>query len=113
MSAGADSALKIAARFWFLVAVVGLWIFVVYVVAFYGGSAIQGDLEAWNRALPNGYVPGDTVGNFVVAIHLFLAVIIIVGGPLQLIPRIRRHAPSFHRWNGRLYMLTVFVTSIA
>src|SRR5712692_3482720 len=92
LSSVADSALKIAARFWFLVAVVGLWIFVVYVVAFYGGSAIQGDLEAWNRALPNGYVPGDTIGNFVVAIHLFLAVIIIVGGPLQLIPRIRRRA---------------------
>ena len=107
----ADTALKIAARFWFLVAVVGQLIFVVYVVAFYGGSAIQGNLEAWNRALPRGYGPGDAIGNLVVAIRLFLAVIIIVGGPLQLIPQIRRYAPSFHRWNGRLYMLTVFVTS--
>jgi len=109
----ADSALNIAARFWFLVAVVGQWIFLVYVVAFYGGSAIRGDLRAWNRVLPRGYVAGDTIGNLVVAIHLFLAVIIIVGGPLQLIPQVRRHAPSFHRWNGRLYVLTVFVTSIA
>jgi hypothetical protein len=113
LSSASDRALDLAARFWFLVVVAGQWIFAVYVVAFYGGSAVRGDLDAWNRVLPRGHVPGDTIGNLVVAIHLALAVIIIVGGPLQLIPKIRRYAPSFHRWNGRLYTLTLFATSIA
>ena len=91
LSSVADTALQIAARFWFLVAVAGQWIFVVYVVVFYGGAAIQGDWVAWNRVMPRGYVPGHPIGNLVVAIHLFLAVVILVGGPLQLIPRIRRY----------------------
>lgn len=97
LSSVAATALKLAARSWFLVAVAGQWIFLGHAVAFYGGSAIRGDL----------------VGNVAVAMHLLLAVVIMVGGPLQLIPQIRRHAPSFHHWNGRLYMLAVFVTSVA
>src|SRR5687768_5369805 len=96
-SAVADRALKFAVRSWFLIAVAGQWIFLGHLVAFYAGSAIR----------------GDTLGNAAIAVHLFLAVIIMVGGPLQLIPQIRRHAASFHHWNGRLYILAVFVTSAA
>ena len=109
----ADTALKAAATLWFLVAVTGQWIFAYYVASFYGGSAVQGDFERWNQVLPHGYVAGETLGNVAVAIHLFLAVVIIVGGPLQLIPQIRTHARSFHRWNGRLYIFTAFVISMA
>ena len=109
----ADRALKIASRFWFVIAVAGQWMFAYYVAAFYGGSAVRGDLQAWNKVMPHGHVPGDTMGNLAIAAHLFLAVIIIVGGPLQLIPQIRSHAPAFHRWNGRIYMPAVFLTSLA
>jgi hypothetical protein len=108
-----DTALKSAATLWFLVAVTGQWIFAYYVASFYGGSAVQGDFERWNQVLPHGYVAGETLGNVAVAMHLFLAVVIIVGGPLQLIPQIRTHARSFHRWNGRLYIFTAFVISMA
>jgi hypothetical protein len=108
----AGAALKLAARFWFVVAVVGQWFFVAYVVAFYGGSAIQGNLDAWNKVLPNGHTPGATMSNVAVAVHLLLAVVIMVGGPLQLIPQLRRIAPSFHRWNGRIYIPAVVLTSI-
>src|SRR5688572_11862277 len=96
----ADTALKFAARFWFAVAIAGQMIFVAYVIAFYGGAAVQGNLKAWNEMIPRAYVPGETMSNLAVAAHLSLAVVIMIGGPLQLIPRIRRHAPSFHRWNG-------------
>lgn len=113
LSTAADTALKIAARFWFLVAVAGQWVFVGYVIAFYGGSAVRGDLNAWNKVLTNGYTPGNTMGNAAVAAHLLLAVLIMVGGPLQLIPQVRRSAPAFHRWTGRLYMPAVVMTSIA
>lgn len=113
LSAAADTALKHAARFWFAVAVLGQWMFVSYVAIFYGGAAMRGDFAAWNKVMPNGHVPGDTVGNFAIGAHLFLAVLIIVGGPLQLIPKIRARAPRFHRWNGRLYIPAVFATAVA
>lgn len=108
----ADTTLKAAAGLWFVVAVIGQWMFVVYVAAFYGGSAVRGDLAAWTKVLSHGFIPGDTMGNFAIAAHLFVAVIITVGGPLQLVPQIRARAPSFHRWNGRVYMLTAFIGSI-
>ena len=108
----ADKALKRAAVLWFLVAVIGQWVFAYYVVAFYGGAAVRGDLAAWNKVVPHGIVPGDTLGNFAFAAHVLLAFIVTVGGPLQLIPRIRSRAPTFHRWNGRIYMLTAFAISI-
>jgi uncharacterized membrane protein len=47
------------------------------------------------------------------AVHLFLAAVITFGGPLQLIPWLRRRAPSVHRWNGRVYVLALFVATIA
>jgi hypothetical protein len=112
LSTAAGRALSSAARFWFAVAVVGQWIFVLYVVAFYGGTAVQGNLEAWNKVLPNGYTPGNPIANAAVATHLLLAVVIMAGGPLQLIPSVRRVAPRFHRWNGRVYMVSVSLTAI-
>jgi hypothetical protein len=113
LSSASHTALKLAARFWFLVAVAGQWIFVTYVVAFYGGAAARGNLQAWNEVLPHGYTPGHTLSNAAVAVHLLLAVILQAGGPLQLMPRVRRLAPAFHRWNGRLFTLAAVVTSIA
>lgn len=45
----ADTALKAAAGLWFLVAVVGQWAFLYYIVAFYGPSTLQGNFEAWSK----------------------------------------------------------------
>jgi uncharacterized membrane protein len=109
----AEKALKAAAQLWFVAAVAGQWIFVTYVVIFYGGTALQGNFEAWNKVLPHGHTPGDTLGNTSVAVHLALAVIIMVGGPLQLIPGLRRRFSTLHRWSGRVYILTALVTSVA
>lgn len=112
LNAFANQALRSAACFWFLVAVAGQWIFASYVAIFYGGSAMRGDLEAWNKVLPHGYVVGATLGNAMLAAHLLFAAIITVGGPLQLVPRMRSRFPRFHRWNGRLYMLAALVLSV-
>lgn len=97
---------------WFIVAVIGQLIFAVYTVMFYGEATISGQPEKWNDALPKGYISGDTTGNIIVGMHLFLTAIIIIGGPLQLIPKVRNYARGFHRWNGRLYTLIAFIISI-
>ncbi|MBN4046624.1 DUF2306 domain-containing protein [bacterium AH-315-P15] len=110
----ADNALKGSAALWWLTALIGMWIFVYYLLAYYVSPVLQGGLEVLsNTRLPMGYIPGDTLGNFAIAMHLFVAVTIIGLGPLQLVPQIRSRFPIFHHWNGRLYMLTVFAASLA
>ena len=42
-----------------------------------------------------------------------LAFVITFCGPLQLIPQVRNNFPVFHRWNGRLYIITALVISVA
>ncbi len=109
----AHTALRAAVRFWFAVAVVGQLIFAFTVASFYGMASVRGNWLAWNKGMAHGYIAGDTKGNFAVAVHLVSAVIVILAGVIQLIPQIRERAPSLHRWNGRLYMVTAFTISIA
>jgi len=108
----AHKLLTLSAQFWFLVAVVGQGIFAYYIIAFYGGSAVQGNLEAWAQVLPHGYVEGQTAANLALASHLLIAAVITIGGPLQLIPQVRARVPVFHHWNGRVYIVSAFVASI-
>ena len=108
----ADKSLKLAASLWVVVATFGLWFFGYYILVVYGLSAITGNIEAWNEELIYGIIEGDPLGNIAVALHLFLASIIVLGGPLQLIPKIQTHAPAFHRWNGRVYIFTAILISI-
>jgi len=111
----ADTALEAAAGFWFLVAVIGQWAFLYYIVAFYGASTVTGNFQAWtkNIFLLKGYVAGDTAGNLAFAAHVLLAAIIALGGAIQLIPQIRTRAISIHRWNGRLFLLTALGGSVS
>ncbi|WP_282162807.1 DUF2306 domain-containing protein [Ulvibacterium marinum] len=108
-----NKALSSAAAIWFVTAVLGQWIFAFYVAAFYGGAAINGDFMKWNRVLPHGYIEGDTIGNTAVAIHLLFAIVIMLGGPIQFVPQIRNRFPAFHRWNGKLYLVTAFIASFS
>ena len=38
---------------------------------------------------------------------------VILAGALQIIPQVRNRFPTFHRWNGRVYLLTAVSLSIA
>src|SRR5438309_4868827 len=109
----ADIALKAAVRFWFGVMVIGQLIFAFTVASFYGMTAARGDLLAWRKSITHGYIPGDTMGNLAIVVHLTSAVIVILAGLIQLIPQVRERAPAFHRWNGRIYVVTAFTISPA
>jgi len=111
-SISAEKTLSIAARLWFVVAVAGQWMFAYYIAALYGGSAMRGDWTAWHERIAHGHGPA-VLGNAAMAIHLFLAVVILIGGPLQLIPQLRRRIPTFHRWNGRVYVVALFIATSA
>jgi tetratricopeptide (TPR) repeat protein len=113
LSSLAGTALKAAARFWFVVAVIGQFVFAFAVASFYGLTALRGDYHRWSKFITHGHVAGDTIGNFAVAMHVTSAAVIMLAGALQLAPGIRNRFPSFHRWNGRIYMLTAVTLSIA
>jgi uncharacterized membrane protein len=109
----ASIALKTAAVFWFVVAAIGQLMFVYYLLFLYGAAAARGDWLVLNKVMPHGYVPGDSAGNFAIVLHIFLAVIIVIGGLIQLLPMVRQRAPALHRWNGRVFLLAVCTTSLA
>ena len=109
----ADTALKAATRFWFVVTVIGQLAFAVAVASYYGMAAVRGNYRAWGKFISHGYVPGDHVGNLAVAIHLSTAVAVMLSGAVQLVPRLRNRLPAFHRWNGRFYMLAGLSVSAA
>jgi len=107
----ADTALKAAARFWFGVTVVGQLAFGFAVASFYGLTALRGDYHGWT--ITNGHMPGITTHTPAVAMHLISAVMLMLAGAVQLVPGVRNRFPAFHRWNGRIYMLTAVVLSAA
>ena len=102
-----------AATAWVVVALLGQLIFSLYIALVYGGAVVAGDTARWNHVMPRGYVPGDTAGNAALMTHVLIAVLIMLGGALQLMPAIRRRVPALHRWVGRAYMTSVMLTSLA
>ncbi|MDP3858966.1 MAG: DUF2306 domain-containing protein [Stagnimonas sp.] len=104
--------LRISGGLWLATAVFGQLLFALYVAIFYGRAALQGRFQDWNKVLAHGYVPGDWFLNLVLGMHLLFVVLIVAGGALQLLPALRRRAPAFHRWNGRLYLLSAAILSL-
>lgn len=98
---------------WFIIAVIGQWLFAYYILAFYGSATVQGDFEKWDSQLEHQFTQGDFLGNLMIFSHIALAFIITFSAPLQLIPRLRKRFIKFHRWNGRIYVLTALLISIA
>lgn len=109
-----DRLLGFSGVLWFFAAAIGQWIFVYYVAAYYLPFLARNGLPGLEQTtLPDGFVPGDGPGNLAIAFHVVIAIIIIGGGPLQLIPPVRKYFPAFHRAVGKTYMSAAILTSIA
>jgi hypothetical protein len=113
MRTAAENAHDTAARLWFLVAITGQLMLAGYVAWFYGGTALQGQLEAWSGVLTRGYIQGDRTGNAAIAGHLLAAVILTIGGAIQLIPQVRNRFPLLHRWMGSIYLVAAVGGSLS
>lgn len=96
--------LRAALAGWMGVTLVGQLVFGAYVVALYGGALAAGELQRWNTVTPRGHLPGEPWGNLVFGTHLAFTVVVVLGGLVQLLPPLRRRAPTLHRWNGRIYL---------
>ncbi len=108
----ANAALKAAATCWFVVAGLGQLMFVIYLFGFYGRTAVLGKFGAWNQVFQGAHVTSDPAHNTVVTMHLAFAALITLGGVLQLTTGVRRWFPQFHRWNGRIYLVSAFVMGV-
>jgi Predicted membrane protein (DUF2306) len=102
-----------AASAWYATVLVGQFIFVAYIIYSYGVPLFAGDLSGWNKHLSQAWVAGRLVGNIAVGAHLALAIIIHIGGPLQLVPWVRRRFPAFHRWTGRAFVVAVLIAVVS
>lgn len=87
-------------------------LFGLYIVFFYAGAIAAGTPAQWNANLPGLFVPRSSAGTAGIALHFAAGGIILLLGPIQLIGRLRRRAPAFHRWLGRLYVLAAFLAGL-
>jgi len=99
------SILKYLIRSWVLVALVGQWIFALYVFIQFGMPTLSGNpTSADTSGLIKGYVNGDDFGNSVLLLHLLPAILLSFGGIFQVLPYLRKKYPTLHRWNGRMFL---------
>ncbi|MCU0755887.1 MAG: DUF2306 domain-containing protein [Xanthomonadales bacterium] len=106
-------ALSLAATTWFLAAMLGQWAFVAFILAFFTPRTLSGDFLALNdKPHITGWVPGDTMGNTQLLMHVFVAAVVTFAGVLQLLPALRRRWPALHRWNGRVFMVTALLGTL-
>lgn len=106
--------LKLSGTLWFVIAIVGQWLFAFYVVAYFGVKLVHsGTVGLSETHLTGGHIPGDAVGNITIAAHLLSAIVIHGFGPLQLIPRIRSLFPAFHHWSGRAFIAAASIGAIS
>lgn len=97
--------LSLSAKFWFVIAAIGQWLFVYYILLAYGPRTASGNFASWDETgLIEGYTQGDWLGNLGFISHVLLAVIVMGGGTMQLVPALRKRFPAVHRWTGRTYL---------
>lgn len=104
--------LERSAASWLGIALLGQLLFAFYLVRAYALPTLRGELQSWNTKLPHGYTPGEPWGNALVGLHLLFALLILVGGALQLLPPLRRARPAWHRALGRAYLVAAAVLGL-
>ncbi len=106
-------AFDLSVRAWFVLAALGHWIFLIYIVGMYFPPLAQQGLSGMQgTAMPGGFREGELLGNLAAASHVLLATIVIGGGPLQLIPAVRARYPLFHRVLGRSYLVAAVISAL-
>lgn len=105
-------ALRGSAAIWFVAAAAGQLMFALYLALLYGAGALHGDADVLSTVMRNGRIDGDPAGNAALMAHVLLAFVITIGGLLQLTPQVRDAVPTFHRWNGRVYLTLAVIIAL-
>ena len=104
--------IKFVSRFLVVAVWVSSAIFGCYILAFYGGAIPTQTLNQWNKHLPNLYDAQSPNSTLAMGFHLLAGSILLVLGPIQFIDQLRSRFPIWHRWIGRIYILSAMVAGI-
>lgn len=88
-------------------------VFAVYIIAFFGGQLLHGDLSGWNDALGDLFTPDKPLRTASIGIHFAAGTILLLFGPLQFLEVIRRRLTWLHRTIGSFYALAAFLAGIS
>ncbi|WP_029880486.1 DUF2306 domain-containing protein [Pseudoalteromonas sp. TB64] len=105
--------LSISKKMWFACLLIAQGCFVTYLILGYGLTSVTTGLSGWSLLNKTAYIANDPTGNLMYAAHVLLAIVMIIGGSLQLIPTLRVKYTKFHRYNGRLFVLLACTISLA
>lgn len=95
-----------AMTLWVGIIWLGQWLFAAYIFFQFLQPSLVGNLSAAQFShMIKGHVAGDSFGNGVLILHVLPVFLLSAAGVLQLIPSIRTRFPTFHRWNGRVFLL--------
>ncbi|MGJ8680207.1 DUF2306 domain-containing protein [Paraglaciecola sp.] len=82
-----------------------------YLLFGYGYTATTSGWSKWIQFNNTAYVENDMLGNLAYASHVLLAIAMILGGSLQVLPSVRNRFRKFHRINGRIVVgLACFIS---
>jgi len=87
-------------------------LFGVYILLFFGGTALTGAAERWNESLPGLHDGTTPLAVVAIGAHFLTGGLLLVLGPVQLIGAIRRTAPALHRWLGRFYVAAAAIAGV-
>lgn len=79
----------------------------------YVKRAIIGEIStAWDSSDPGLYRKHHPAANATMLLHFLGGIVLMVLGPIQLIPAIRRNYIDLHRITGRIYIVAALVAAI-
>ena len=111
-----EKAGALSIRWTVLLLVTTVWIsaglFGLYILAFYASALFGGNLEKWNGVLPGLYQKGSIAATTGISLHFAMGAIILVLGSIQLIEAIRVRYSQFHRWIGRIYVVSSLLAAV-
>ncbi|GED16982.1 DUF2306 domain-containing protein [Aneurinibacillus migulanus] len=84
-----------------------MWVLHTFSKNFIVDPAFQGFLSKKDELLIN-----ESLWAMMIRIHIILAIIALMTGPFGVIKRIRMKSLKFHRWNGRIYVLSIVLNYI-
>ena len=87
-------------------------IFAAYILAFFGGVALNGASQRWNEALPGLHDARSPLTTIAIGAHFITGGVLLLLGPIQLIGVVRRAFPGLHRWLGRIYVVSAGVAGL-
>jgi Predicted membrane protein (DUF2306) len=87
-------------------------LFGMYIVAFYVGALVDGQVAQWNQNLPGLYEPHSPTATSGLGLHFLAGGVILILGCIQLIGRVRTRWPALHRWLGRIYVSAALLAGL-